>query len=844
MRKQPFVLRMAGFPFDWLTGLADSGTAAAADRLLAAAATSAGLGTVAAPKAAAAADRLPALAGTATPSAGLGTVAAPKATAAAAAAAAADRLPAAAAGASPIPESAAGGRVDLGASLESAAEEFRRAYDAALTAERLAVRERFVRDEDLRDTLFALNPGSYVPMAYWLDRLSADPEQWRTKDRTKLDALARYLQRVCAKNDTTGHAGPFAVGTFDPDAEGVDWTEVPLRHHTLLSPWAADAILAWYTATHPITASAVPRRAAGVAITDHVVDFLPLDHTQHGDINLVVGKRIQPVDLTAADTEILELCDGARTVAQIGAAVGRDAGPGVTRLADLGLVLPGPELPYGTADPMPVLTRIAADADSPGLRDLVSGCEQALRVQSGGDRAERLRALQDLGQTLKQTISSLPDRGRGGFYQDRAPFFEDSTGRLDPLVFGRSVTARVREALPLITDAFLFLPRLRRRLDHDLLAEWFATRFPAGTASVNDYLRGFADDESDLAAAYGRIERTVEGWHDRLRDAAGATGPAVSADRPASDDWPASDDGLDQLRTFLAEHTQRLPAVCDVDLMLVAAPGATGPAEPGRLVVGEVHSDEELLAHGMFAPFVTAVHPDYGEQVLAAYQGLLGDGEILMNATVRHADKTFARHPLLCPDIESGDRSPLGPELRRQLADLVVCRDPDGLRLAERATGRTVRLITPPLSWLRLAHNPLDVFGFPRRRTGSLFELRAGENLREVASRDLVLSRRAWSVPAGPLQVKDTREAFLAVRRLRDRVGLPRHVFVRTAGEGKPIYVDLDSPLLVRQLTRFAARADQVRFSEMVPGPGQLWLRLGGRSYTSELRFAAFDDRR
>jgi len=57
-------------------------------------------------------------------------------------------------------------------------------------------------------------------------------------------------------------------------------------------------------------------------------------------------------------------------------------------------------------------------------------------------------------------------------------------------------------------------------------------------------------------------------------------------------------------------------------------------------------------------------------------------------------------------------------------------------------------------------------------------------------------------------------------------------------------YVDLDSPLLVRQLTRFAARAGHVRFTEMVPGPEELWLRDGGQAYTSELRFAAFEGRR
>jgi hypothetical protein len=759
MRKQPFVLRMAGFPFDWLIGLADPETASAADAILAR-----------------------------------------------------EREPA--------------------ADQRRLAEEFHSRYDAALSAERLAVCERFVRDEELRDTLFSLNPNSCEMIEHWLDRISPDPADWRVKDRAKLDPLTLYLQRMCAKNDSTGHAGPFTVGTFDPDTDGLHGTEVPLRHHAFLARWAAETILDWYTATHPIPAVATPRRAPGTAIAGRTVDYLHLNHTQHGDIKLVVGQRNQPIELSAAETEIFTRCDGTRTVAEISAAVGLEAGPSVTRLAGLGLVIPGPEIPYGVADPMPILERLAASEDSPELRELVSGCAQCLRAQAAGDRAERGHALQRLAQLLERTTGTASERGRGGFYQDRALVYEESVGRLDPLVLGRTVTERVREALPLITDTFLFLPRLRHRLDHDVLAEWFATRFPAGTASVNDYLRGFADDESSLAPAFDRVECTINAWHDRLRDASGAVGSVPP------------DDVLEGLQKFLAVHGPRLPAVCNIDLMLAAAPGRTGLTDPNRLVVSEVHADEELLTHGMFAPFAAAVHPTLAEEVLAAYQGLLSDGEILMNATVRHANKTFARHPVRCPDIEAADRSPLGPGLRRQFADLVVCLGPGGLRLAERATGRTVRLITVPLSWLRLPHNPLEIFGFPRRRTGALFEVRPGETLREVAFGDLVLSRRSWSVAAEQLRARNARDAFLAVRRLRDQVGLSRHVFARTDGEGKPIYVDLDSPLLVRQLTRFAARADLVRFTEMTPGPAELWLRVGGQSYTSELRFAAFDGRR
>ncbi|MGE5830284.1 MAG: lantibiotic dehydratase, partial [Micromonosporaceae bacterium] len=315
-------------------------------------------------------------------------------------------------------------------------------------------------------------------------------------------------------------------------------------------------------------------------------------------------------------------------------------------------------------------------------------------------------------------------------------------------------------------------------------------------------------------------------WQARLRDAATGLGAAA------------------RFQGWLAEHGEPMPAVCDIDLMFAGAGSAVGIAQPTRLVVTEVHSDEELLTHGMFAPFVEKVHPTFTDDVLDGYRSLVGGDEIIMDATIRHYNKTFARRLLDCPEIEACDRSPAPPELRRHLADLVVEAAPDGLRLVERASGRAVRLVALPLAWLGLRYNPMSVFGFPKRRTGSLFSIEPGEHLPEVSFDDVLLSRRAWSVAAEELTDRVGAEGFLAVQRLRDRLGLPRHVFVRIADEGKPIYVDLDSPLLIRQLSRFAARAASVGFWEMVPGPGELWARFGGQAYTSELRFAAFDARR
>ncbi|MGH3244283.1 MAG: hypothetical protein ACRDNL_28180 [Spirillospora sp.] len=811
MRRQPFVLRMAGFPIAWLSELAHTETAA-----------SAGAVVVKERELRAGIEALEARLRELSAELPVSRV-----------------LRAVRAGRGKI---ATDGEVQrLAAVIETGRAEHRRLteqfesrYDTGLTSARLAVCTRFVESEPLRDMLFGLNPGACLRIENWLDQISLDPSAWRAKDRLQADTLALYMQRACAKNDSTGHAGPFSVGRFDPEASGLHWTESPLRHHAFLARWVADAILRWYSTTHDIATIAAPRRSPGVELTENEVDHLPADYTQIDELDRVIGPRTRHTDLPPVDLQALSLCDGAHTIEQIDAALpGTDARASLDRLADLGLIVRDLELPYGVDDPMPPLESLAAGSASVPLAELVSECARTVAVQATADRPGRRNALAGLDALFVRTTGESSTRDKGGFYQDRTLIYEETTGRFDSLVIGGELTGRVRRALPLITEVFLFLPRLRHRMEADLLTEWFTSRFPGGTASVNDYLRAFADDAQRLRPAFEDVDRTLDTWHDRLRTAAGA-----GAFADDSHNAPAT------LAEFLAANAIHLPAVCDVDLMFAAAPDASTLTQPTRLVISEVHSDEELLTHGMFAPFVAEHHPTVTDEVLAAYRELLDDGETLMNATLRHANKTFNRQALDCPEIEACDRSPLPPHLRRHLADLLVERGPAGLRLVDRATDRTVRLVAVPLSWLRLERNPLEIFGFPKRPNGTLFEVRPGEHLREVAVDDLVLSRRTWSVGAGEIGARDARGAFLAVQRLRERIDLPRHVFARTAQEGKPIYIDLDSPLLVRQLTRFAARAQDVRFSEMAPGPDELWARTGGHSYTSELRFAAFDAQR
>jgi hypothetical protein len=129
-----------------------------------------------------------------------------------------------------------------------------------------------------------------------------------------------------------------------------------------------------------------------------------------------------------------------------------------------------------------------------------------------------------------------------------------------------------------------------------------------------------------------------------------------------------------------------------------------------------------------------------------------------------------------------------------------------------------------------------------------------GAHTPRVAIDDLVVSRESWTLPATEPAFADTADEsvrYLQARAWAARHELPRHVFFRFTGEGKPIYADLTSlasiDLISRSLrrTRRHAGADAtVTIVEMLPTPEQAWLTDGqGQRYTAELRVVAVDQK-
>ncbi len=108
----------------------------------------------------------------------------------------------------------------------------------------------------------------------------------------------------------------------------------------------------------------------------------------------------------------------------------------------------------------------------------------------------------------------------------------------------------------------------------------------------------------------------------------------------------------------------------------------------------------------------------------------------------------------------------------------------------------------------------------------------------------VVFQRERWDLGADDLPAfagtSDSFDAFLALWRWKTALELPDQVFFRPRNGPKPVLLDFGSPLVCASFLHLWQSSGGGSFSEMLPGPDELWLRNGSGRYTCELRFNMF----
>ena len=631
-----------------------------------------------------------------------------------------------------------------------------------------------------------------------LDRVDSAAGSTR---RRRLETVASYWQRYCAKNDTIGFFGPLGWGTLADDGAAAvlePGAELLAERVTHFEVWAIDAL------------------AAALAKDPEVRRWIP--PRRH--------PALVPDSLDAPEAALFNACDGRRPAFEVGP-LGL-----IQKLTERGVLVWAFRVPLGPYPERDLRAQLEAIGDN-NVRDrCLESLDQLEAARAGvaaaaGDADALADALGEMDRIFESLVNVSAKRRAGEMYAGRTVCYEDCRRDLR-LRLGPAVVREFARALvPVLAGSRWYCGEIYaagQRLISDALLEVRADRGDARVPLLEVWRRALprlmpASARREMPTPFeGVTAVTAElqrRWTDLLAgdlDTLSDRACAVFADtRPA---WPRAvfhgpdvqiaADGIDALERG--------------EFSVVVGDFRPGGAPVGQSVFLEGNPDPDSLRRFM------AAHLPEPRLIVVPSRTM---GRIGGRFTVGYG--TNRDHYLLTTDetcTPSGNRC-------LDIAELWV-NDHDDQAMLVTSDGAVVAPLTHAFEHLILvsgirAYQPFAPAPYsPRITTGRT-----------------VLRRETWTIPAADMTWAHAKDGVHAAARDWARsLGMPRRVFALADGEPKPVYVDFDSRALVTILARFARAgpAGTVRVSEMLPGPDQTWLLdADGRRYTSELRLTAID---
>ncbi|MGH4011678.1 MAG: lantibiotic dehydratase [Pseudonocardiaceae bacterium] len=650
-----------------------------------------------------------------------------------------------------------------------------RRFDSGFADERAVLRARLhrrARQPDFRGAVFLSNPGMYEGMLRGY--LDRDQVPDNARFRRVERQVYRYLQRFCGKNETTSTFGPMGYGEVD-DGTGLRIERREQRRTVLLARWALDE-LARAVARDPALRKHIPLRRS---------------------LLVSIGQRDTTIETDRQRAVWTALGDGPMSAAALAARLGApvaEVGRLIRPLLAAGIVHRGlvfrAEVVDGLAELRgAVLTLPAGSRRAHWVAELdafATGCRDFAAAEVAG----RERLLARLEARFTELTGVAARRGAGDIYADRLILFEEASSPFR-LRIGRDLARSIEQQVGAGLDVCA----------------------AGGARLQRDYQQQVAGVLRDAGGAMRFVDYAASAKPaDEPRSVFGAAGHEVTVDVPAG-----ADTELPAPPELDAPQRYALPDIC------LWAPFGDRP----RVLLARVH--HHLLLEGWLTTFA-----DDPQRISAQVRSWLTRSEpgrrLAALATTRR-NKGFYRFPgrrvIITPvDYEGGGDVVTGDELTVRLAGGIP-------RLTDRA-GRPV-LLYPMLADLTgyppiAALTDVPVLHLPVRQATP------GRPLGRVRAGAAVYQRASWQLELTLLSGLRGADAFLALRRIARREGLPRFVFVRAETERKPLLIDTWSPFGADLLCHLAQQVSWCRAEEMLPAPQDLWLHDERGHYTCELR--------
>jgi hypothetical protein len=709
-------------------------------------------------------------------------------------------------------------------------------YAAARARARLALREQ-IADPRVREAILWQSRGALGAID---SLISGDPARDDAVVRKRELRAVSYLQRYRVKNDTIGFFGPCAFGRIDPEvsrSEARPGRRLLARRRVYFEEWGIEALGDWLVRDLELRRYLAPRLSP----------FMGLD----GDT--LFAPFSAPRTLTAGEAVVIAAADGATSAAELarrasGRAPGLDGEAEVhaliDRLVEQGILRCQLDL-RPSMRPEAELRSALGRVEEPATRERalarLSAFEAAREevARMGGDVDRLDRALSRLDADFTALTGHSASRAGGRFYAGRNLVFEDCRRDVD-LTVGRDVLDRLGPPLSLVLRS----------------ARWYS----------HEAARGY---RASLVALF-----------DRLTSSRGATSlPLLELSLAAQSLlFPPRGRPPEHIAALTQTLRQRWQEILGVT-----------PGEQHRELVCSVGDLRQRVADAFPAPapgWSIAIY--YSPDVMVCPPPGGADGEPLLVLSELHPFVNTLE-PACCleqyPDPDELVRAWEADCPHPRIRPLVPRAGREGQALAfphrvvpALASARDVRLELLPVSGAGPRHitagslvveragdslvarsrgghfaaDIIELFGVPLYLVCvDAFRdlLPAADHGPRVRIGDLVVRRESWRFAPAALGFARQHEPFDRFRRCqawRQAHQLPRWLFARFPAEEKPIFIDLDSPLLVDLMSKHVRCADPagplISFSEMLPDLSQLWLRDGdGAGYTSELRLVVVD---
>lgn len=653
------------------------------------------------------------------------------------------------------------------------------------------------------------------------------------KARKRESSIVAYAQRYAAKNESIGFFGPVGWAEWTPSNERTivqPGEDVVGRRTVYFESWAIDQIARAFASRPELLPGLPPRLVPSHLLQD----------------DRVLRPTGSPVRLEPLEADVLGQCDGARTIREIGEALGLaeprlvDVIRGLEKKDVLRLDLGGP---LETHPEIRLRERLARVPDVRARQTALDDLDRLTAARdtvagSAGDPERLARALAALDDVFESLTGAAATRMHGQTYAGRTLVYEDTTRQLR-MDLGAGVLRELADPLALVLES----------------GRWLAARIG------QRYLERFDTYLTRKQARTGRdwipLPQLLALATRDFYTGAGTPPLAAEATAELQRRWAAVLDVPDGARRFQIAPEAIADAVRDTfasaappwagarhhspDVMVAAESVEALDRGAFHLVLGELH----LAFNTVEARALVEQSPDR-DRLLTLAEEAAGSRRIMLAAPRSWGAVTSRTSPpsaLLSPRWRywavgeddvchlPGEALPAAAlEVGRIEEDLVVRHLPDGrtLPLAE-VLGDYLSAVT--VNAFRL---------LPRHR-----------HTPRVTIGRLTVARETWRLPARRFDwafQSDERRRYLDMRAFVARHALPERVFCSVPLEMKPVLVDFSSiPLtntlagLVRRMAR-ETDAGEITLSEMLPDADSLWLSDGtGATYTSELRTVVFE---